>query len=110
MIMQTQTRHILPARLHSLAAMASLLERLERQPRQASAEQYRSVARSVTDLLALAEPDAHLDALLAAAPATTELYENMRYGMAGLCRAPLEEALNAELAATAAITQACKSC
>ncbi|MDE2146295.1 MAG: hypothetical protein KGJ24_06365 [Burkholderiales bacterium] len=100
------TRHPLPTRLHSLAAMAGLLERLDRQPRHASAEQYRSVARQVSSLLAEAEPDAHLQALLDAAPATAELYENLRYAMAGLCRAPLESALNAELAATAAIARA----
>jgi hypothetical protein len=106
MRMQAHTRHPLPARLHSLAAMAGLLERLENQPSSASAEQYRSVARQVAALLAQAEPDEHLNALLAAAPATAELYENLRYSAAGLCRAPLETALNAELAATAAIARA----
>ena len=104
--MEAQTRHPLPARLHSLAAMAGLLERLDGQPRHASPEQYRSVARHVASLLAQAEPDAHLQALLTAAPATAELYENLRYELAGLCRAPLEKALNAELAAAAAITRA----
>jgi hypothetical protein len=98
--------HTLPARLHSLAAMAGLLERLDRQRSSASAEQYRSVARQVSSLLALAEPDEHLQVLLNAAPASATLYENMRYDVAGLCRAPLERALNAELAATAAIQKA----
>ena len=101
--MSTQAQHPLPARLHSLAAMAGLLERLERTPSSASAEQYRSVARQVSALLAQAEPDEHLHRLLDIAPATAELYENQRYNIAGLCRAPLERALNAELAATAAI-------
>lgn len=104
--MQTPTRHPLPARLHSLAAMAGLLERLEHQPSTASAAQYRGVAQQVSVLLAKAEPDAHLHALLDAAPASAELYENMRYDLAGLCRAPLEDALNAELAAAAAIAKA----
>ncbi len=104
--MQSEARHTLPGRLHSLAAMAGLLERLDRRPRQASAEQYRSVAQQVAALLTQAEADADLDALLAVAPATAELYENMRYEIAGLCRAPLEAALNAELAATAAIAKA----
>jgi hypothetical protein len=104
--MKTDTRHVLPARLHSLAAMAGLLERLERQPSSASAAQYRGVALQVLGLLAVAEPDAHLDALLGAAPATAELYENFRYAHAGLCRSPLEQALNAELAACAALSRA----
>ena len=104
--MQTHTAHTLPARLNSLAAMAGLLERLEHQRSSASAEQYRSVAQQVKSLLAQAEPDEHLRALLNAAPASAELYENLRYDIAGLVRAPLELALNSELAATAAIAKA----
>ncbi len=104
--MSTDTRLPLPARLHSLATLAGLLERLEHQPSSASAEQYRAVARQVSSLLDGAVVDEHLRAILAAAPATAELYENLRYGVAGLCRSPLERALNAELAATAAIAAA----
>ena len=98
--------HTLPARLNSLATMAGLLERLDRERSTATAEQYRSVARQVTMLLAQAEPDEHLRALLNVAPASAELYENLRYDIAGLVRSPLEKALNAELAATAAIQKA----
>lgn len=104
--MSIETRHPLPARLHTLAALAGLLERLEAAPSSASAEQYRGVARQVQALLAEAEPDDHLQRLLNAAPHTAELYENLRYDIAGLCRSPLETALNAELAATAAIRRA----
>jgi hypothetical protein len=110
--MSSETRHTsevqLPTRLRTLAAMAGLLERLERQPRSASAEQYRGVARQVLALLAEAEPDEHLHRLLDAAPATAELYENMRYEIAGLCRAPLEQALNGELSAGSAIARAAR--
>lgn len=104
--MQTHSEHRLPARLHTLAAMAGLLERLDRQRTSATAEQYREVALRVKALLAQAEPDEHLNALLAAAPASAELYENLRYDVAGLVRAPLEAALNAELAANAALSKA----
>jgi hypothetical protein len=112
-IMEIQSRHPLPARLHNLAAMAGLLERLESQPtlasaEPASAEQYRDVARQVSALLVDAEVDEHLHLLLNAAPATAELYENMRYAVAGLCRAPLDVALSAELAAQVAIQGARK--
>jgi hypothetical protein len=107
-IMEIQSRHPLPARLHNLAAMAGLLERLESQPTSASAEQYRDVARQVSALLVDAEVDEHLHLLLNAAPATAELYENMRYAVAGLCRAPLDVALSAELAAQVAIQGARK--
>lgn len=95
--------HTLPAELRDLAAMAVLLERLERQPRKASAEQYRHVVQRVTQLLNDAEPGEALHGLLAAAPATAEIYENLHYEHAGLCLAPLERAMEAERAAVAAI-------
>ncbi len=98
--------HLLPARLHSLAALAALLERLESQPLKASPAQYRSLTQQITALLGQAETDAHLHQLLAAAPATAALYENLHYQHAGLCRASLTVALEAELAATAAIARA----
>lgn len=104
--MQAQTRHPLPARLHSLATLAGLLERLDQQPSSASPAQYRSVAQQVLALLAQADVDSHLHALLDAAPASAELYENLRYEQAGLVRTPLEIALNTELAATQAIAKA----
>ncbi len=116
--MSIETRHPLPARLHTLAAMAGLLERLEASPATAytgaSAEQYRSVAKCVQSLLdglmrsasAGAGLDDDLHRLLRAAPHTAELYENLRYDIAGLCLHPLEPALNAEMTATAAIAKA----
>ena len=110
--MSTHSPSTVPARLHDLAAMASLLERLENGPRDgarasaASAEQYRDVVRRIDDLLGQAEPGAAFDALLAVAPATAALYENRQYAFAGLCRSPLEPALEAELAASAAIAKA----
>jgi hypothetical protein len=100
--MQTSHRNF-PAALHDLAAMAALLERLERQRRKASAEQYRDVVQRVGRLLEEAEPGDALNALLAAAPATAEIYENLQYEHAGLCLAPLDRAMAAEQAAAAAI-------
>jgi hypothetical protein len=104
--MQTSHPVRLPARLHALAAMASLLERLEAQRTSASADQYRGVAQQIDTLLAAAEPGDDLDKLLASAPATAAIYENQHYAHAGLCRMPLETALNAEMAAVAAIDKA----
>ncbi|HEX2011088.1 MAG TPA: hypothetical protein VJN44_09150 [Roseateles sp.] len=95
--MQARSQLKLPQRLHSLAAMAALLERLDRQAGNASAAQYREVALRVGQMLELAEPNIHLDQLLALAPATAELYENLNYAQAGLCRSPLEAATEAEL-------------
>ena len=95
-----------PAALQDLAAMAVLLERLERQPRKASAEQYREVVQRVSQLLAEAEPGMALDALLSVAPAVAEIYENQQYAHAGLVRSPLDASLAAEKAAVAAIARA----
>jgi len=53
--------------------------------------------------------DAALDAVLEASPATAELYENLHYEHAGLCRSPLDAAMNAELAARTAIVLARQS-
>ena len=89
-----------PASLQPLAAMGLLLERLERLPRStASASQYREVVLKSQALLAEAEPGAALDALLGVMPALGELYENLHYDQAGLCRHELEPAATAELAA-----------
>ena len=88
-----------PASLQPLAAMGLLLERLERMPRStASASQYREVAQKSQALLAQAEPGPALDALLGVMPGLAELYENLHYDHAGLCRQALEPASEAELA------------
>ncbi|MEW6704029.1 MAG: hypothetical protein AB1430_04180 [Pseudomonadota bacterium] len=89
----------IPASLTVVAALAQLLQRLELSREPVSADQYRSVVRRLADALHEAAPGEALEALLNAFPAAAELYENLNYQHAGLCRAPLEAALNAELAA-----------
>ena len=90
----------------TLAATAMLLERLDRQPRAASADQYRLVVQRLGSLLQGVAPGAALEHLLSVFPGTAQVYENQHYGVAGLCRSPLEAGLNAELAAAAAIRHA----
>jgi hypothetical protein len=98
-----------PASLQTLAETGMLLERLERLPRSASAVQYREVVLAVQRLLGEAEPSDALDALLRALPATAELYENLRFAHAGLCRSPLDAAAMAEVAARDALTRIASS-
>lgn len=83
-----------------LLTLAHLLERLDRSPLPVDAHQYRMVARRLSTALenALAEPG--LQAILAASPSAAEVYENLNYQYAGLCRSPLQAALDAELEAT----------
>ena len=86
--------------------LAQLLERLERSTVPVGAEQYRSVVRHLRDELAELPQGQALSALLDACPAAAELYENLNYQHAGLCRSPLNLALDAELAARKAVGQA----
>lgn len=93
----------------NLAMLARMLERLDRSGVAVDPQQYRGVVEHLTEELRGVTNDAALEAVLEASPATAELYENLQYQYAGLCRSPLEPALNAELAARAAIAAARKS-
>lgn len=86
--------------------LARVLDRLERSAQRVDAEQFRSVVARLTVELETTPRDAGLDAVLETFPAVAELYENLHYAHAGLCRSALEPALAAELAACAAIESA----
>ena len=101
-----QTPQTLPAALGNVALLAQLLERLDRSARAPDAAQYRGVALRLADSLRDASAGAALDRLLGAFPAAAEVYENLRYAHAGLCRAPLETSLNTELVARAVLDRA----
>lgn len=92
----------------NLVMLARMLERLDRSSEPVDAQQYRGVVEHLGEALRNAPHDAALEAVLDASPATAELYENLQYRHAGLCRSPLEPSLNAELAARAAIDAARK--
>jgi ferritin-like metal-binding protein YciE len=93
----------------NLVMLARMLERLDRSEVAVDAQQYRGVVEHLAEVLRSAPHDAALEAVLEASPATAELYENLQYQHAGLCRSPLEQALNAELAARGAIDAAKRS-
>jgi hypothetical protein len=90
----------------NLVMLARMLERLDRSGEPVDPQQYLGVVEHLTGVLRDAPYDAGLDAVLQASPATAELYENLQYQHAGLCRSPLELALNAEIAARDAIAAA----
>ncbi len=83
--------------------LARLLERLEHSATPVAPEQYRSVVMHLVDEFRDIESGAPLARLLDAYPAAAELYENLNYQHAGLCRSGLDASLAAELAAKAAI-------
>lgn len=93
----------IPERLRVVVTLSQLLAHLETQVRPEGADQYRAVVRHLADELRSLEADTALDFVLANFPATAELYENLQYEHAGLCRSPFEPALNAELGARAAL-------
>jgi hypothetical protein len=93
----------------NLVMLARMLERLDRSEVAVDAQQYRGVVERLTETLRTAPFDETLEAVLDASPATAQLYENLQYQHAGLCRSPLEAALNAELDARAVIDAARKS-
>jgi hypothetical protein len=98
----------IPERLSVLVTLAHMLEKLENSTQPFSATQYRSVALRLADELGRVPVDDPFQAVLAAYPSTAQLYENLQYQHAGLCRSPLEQALAAELQARDAIGRAAR--
>ncbi|MEI8303864.1 MAG: hypothetical protein WCG13_11270 [Burkholderiales bacterium] len=93
----------------ALAVLAHLLERLERSATPIDPQQYRDVVARLS-LAMLAEPDpAALETVLGRLPAAAELWENLQYAHAGLCRHDLDHALAAESRARQAIEAARRS-
>ena len=86
--------------------LSQLLERLEHSAVPVGAEQYRSVVMHLVSEFRDVESTPMLGKLLDAYPAAAQVYENLNYQHAGLCRSALDASLAAELAARKAIAQA----
>ncbi|VTU29704.1 hypothetical protein E5CHR_02865 [Variovorax sp. PBL-E5] len=86
--------------------LAQLLERLDHSAVPVGPEQYRSVVMHLVDEFRDVEPGTRLGELLDAYPAAAEVYENLNYQHAGLCRSALDSSLAAELGAREAIARA----
>lgn len=89
----------------NLVLLAQLLQRLDQSREVVDGAQYRLVAQRLASGLEQADHES-VQALLALSPSAAELYENMQYAHAGLCRSPLDAALAAETAARRAIAAA----
>lgn len=85
--------------LEILAMLAGLFERVEHRADSVDADQYRVLVERLKGALAADLPAEGLEAVLALHPAVAELYENLHYAHAGLCRSPLGLAVPAETAA-----------
>jgi len=97
-----------PARLAVAVLLSQLLERLDRSAVPVGAEQYMSVVRHLKNEFEELGAENSLSTLLDAYPSAAELYENLNYQHAGLCRSPLEPSLAAELQARRLIEHAQK--
>ena len=96
----------LPQHLQVVLALAHVLERMERSHARVDAGQYRSVVHRLSAELEKLPADPLLDAILRAHPAASELYENLHYGHAGLCRSSLDFSLSAEMKAKEILAKA----
>jgi len=92
-----------PTHLAVAHALAQLLERLERSTVPVNPDQYRAVVKRLETELHALHGDPALDWLLRSFPAAAELYENLHYAVAGLCRSNLDHGLRAELEVVAAL-------
>jgi hypothetical protein len=90
----------------NLATLGQMLERLEASGQRVDPDQFRTLVARLAAELESVPHDAGLEAVLAHFPTVAQLYENLNYQHAGLCRSPLEPALGAEMAARAAIDKA----
>lgn len=92
--------------LTTALTLAHVLERLERSPQRVDPAQYRFVAQRLADAIVAVPSGAPLEALLNASAAAAEIYENLNFQHAGLCRSPLEASMNAELRTRDAVARA----
>ena len=74
----------LQTRLETVIALSRLLERVEANNVAIGADQYRALVRQLQSALATPLPEPALEAILAAHPASAELYENLHYDVSGL--------------------------
>lgn len=102
----TQTTPVSQADPMVLRILAALLQRLDDSSVPVDAGQYASVAARLANEMRAVASNHELAGILDAYPAAAELYENINYQYAGLCRSALDTALAAEQQAVAALAQA----
>ena len=86
-------------RLHTVVALADLLECVESGTAHASADGYRLLVQRLQVGLSQDFPADVLLRLLNQYPATSQVFENMHYARSGLSRAPLDRSVSSELKA-----------
>ena len=92
-----------PRALLGVASLARVLEAVERSGGRVDPAQYRLLAQRLQQELLVVAGHARLGALLDHFPAAAQVYENLRYESAGLCRSQEDLAAATEGAARALI-------
>jgi hypothetical protein len=92
--------------LENVRILSDLLEKLEHSEVPVDAGQYRSVVLHLVHEFGDAGAGGELGQVLDSHPAAAELYENLYYEYAGLCRSSLDASLAAERQARDAIAKA----
>lgn len=80
-----------------VATLAALLERVDRSGLTPDAHQYQVLVQRLNEELPSVEGDPTLQALLLTHPSAAQVYENLHYQHAGLCRSDLDAAMTAEI-------------
>ncbi len=88
-----------PKELLGVARLAQLLEAVEQGGARFDAGQYRALVQRLQQALQAVAGHAGLGALLDHFPAASQVYENLQYESAGLCRTQLDLAAATEAAA-----------
>jgi len=104
--MDTTHARPIPGKLLAAFMLAQLLQRMDNSGQAADPGQFQAVAQRLSDELDQVQDHETLPALLDAFPAAATVYENRRYVHAGLCRQPLQRAMDSELLAKDVIARA----
>ena len=97
--MASVVRLTVPTELLPFARLAQLLQALDGQGGAADPHQYRLLVQKIAAELQAHQAHEALPGLLDHFPASADIYENLQYAHAGLCRAPLETSRTSEMAA-----------
>lgn len=92
-------------RLQTVTTLAHLLERIERSDGVVNPDQYQAVVAKLKEALSQPLPDTVLNAVLAAHPATAEVYENLHYSVSGLSRSSLDRSVSSEMLAAQVLSR-----
>ncbi len=92
--------------LKTAITLAELLQRVDASTQVIGAAQYQKLVRHLGVMLDLLAREPALATLLDTFPSAAMVYENQRYALAGLCRAPLTQSLDSELQARGVISRA----